>query len=219
MTARFRLLVVSTAAAVLAAAIAALLAGSGAAIAQGALKPLQALVVNTDASPVPVEVIGGAVSSHLGVPIEDHVMLVRQGSTQTPCSLSGSGPGSEFRRIHPDGSVEAETFVVPLGRQFVVTDVDAVVIAGDLNTFNSGRVVLAAIMEPASFNSVAVPHRSSGVTILNATTQAVAVSSVLGAGVVFGPGEQICIRGEELDAGAGLIRRDVTRASIRGYLL
>jgi hypothetical protein len=220
MTHRLGFLVASTAGVAVAAGIAALLTGSAPATAAGALKPLQALIVNTDASPVPVEVIGGAASSHLGVPVEDHVMLILQTSAQTPCSEDGDEPGRDFHRVHPDGTIEAGPFVVPSGRNLVVTDVEAVLMAGSGNTFALGSVLLATVVPPARFDSSSTaPARTNGVTIAAATTGAVAVDASFSAGVVFSAGEQVCIEGFAKSANGGKTSVQNIEASVRGYLL
>jgi hypothetical protein len=216
MTSHNRFLVVSAIGATLAASGAALLGGSYPAIAQGALKPLQALVVNTDARPVPVEVIGAG-RTHLGVPVEDHVVLVKQPAAVTPCSEDGNEAGDEFRRMSRDGTIEPGPFVVPSGRSLVVTDFDAVLVRRTGGSFDLGGAVFAMILMPERFGGITAAQRTGGVTIADATTEAVVVSSTLGAGAVFGAGQQVCMRGVEA-FDVGILDLEVDDAAVRGYL-
>lgn len=178
--------------------------------------PVPVSVVSSAANPVPVTVVGAKVT-HMGVPVSDHVTLnwASSGST-TACGSSGDA----FFRVLPDGQVESAPFVVPAGRSLVVTDMDAVVIAGAGQTFPQGRVVQAVLTLASKFNTgVFMSHLSKGVVMTDATTGAVAVSSTLGAGFVVGAGQQICVRGDIRGAAGGFGFADVDTAAVRGYLM
>lgn len=191
------------------------LTNAGPVLAQGVLRPVEARIVNTTETPVPVSIVGAA-RSHMGVPVSDHVVLawVAIGNT-TACGQTSQ----EFRRILPDGSFDTTAFVVPQGRTFVVTDADAVIVAGTGNTFPMGDVVHARVMHADLFDSSLAPHGTNGVTITNGTTGAVAISSSLGAGFLVSAGKQVCIRGDSRAANTGFLFPRVTTASLRGYLL
>ena len=125
----------------------------------------------------------------------------------------------EFRQIYPDGSFADEVFVVPEGKIFVATDVDAVIVAGIGNTFNVGSTVHAVLQMEANANSGLVPHTTSGVPVTNPLQEAVSVSSKLHTGILIGAGQQVCVRGDERSGNTGFIFRSVTSASVRGYLV
>jgi hypothetical protein len=174
-------------------------------------------VINPASMPVPVEIKNApaAARSHMNAAIADHVMLnwVSPGT-----ATSSGGTNAEFRRYLPDGSFASAPFVVPAGRTFVVTDADAVIVAGAGQTFRDGSVVQAVVTLPEHFNSSLVPHASNGVSIATANLGAVAISSSLGAGMIVAAGKQVCIRGDERSASSGFIDRRVATGVIRGYL-
>jgi hypothetical protein len=185
------------------------------ALAQGALKPVDAMIVNPVSKPVPVSIVGAGARTHMGVPVADHVMLnwVAVG-TPTACGLTNQ----EFRRYRPDGSFDNTAFVVPAGRTLVVTDLDAAVSEGN-TSFGSGQSVQAALMTGPNFGSVLVAHATAGVVINSSGLPAIVLlSSSLGAGVLFSAGQQVCVRGDERGA-VGFIFKPVRDAVVRGYLL
>lgn len=59
-------------------------------------------------------------NTHLGVPSEDMVTLKLSGGANS-CSFSGHD-SMAFFRVKADGSLEAQPFVVPLGRTLIITD-------------------------------------------------------------------------------------------------
>lgn len=201
-----------------------MIAFSPAALSEAALKPLQAVVVNdasqpvpvTATQPLPVTVIGGT-KTHLGVPVQDHVMLASVGGPPTgPC-----GRGSELARMLPDGTSVSSSFVVPAGRTLVVLDVNAVVEAGSASGFPAGSTVTAALVIATNMNSTLAPVTTDGVLITTAGIVQAAVSTSLTAGAIFGPGQQPCLRA---DVRAGLGGYDQSHrissgSGVRGYLL
>lgn len=207
-----RFLPVTAASMALAGGIAVSLTGADPAIAQGVLRPVEALIVNTPATPVPVTVVG--TRTHLGVPLADHVMLAGAGQS------AECGSAKAFRRMQPDGTPADVPFTVPAGRSLVVLDVDAVIVGRNSGTFPIGTTVLATIMPPSQVQTgVFMFQMTSGVTITTAGTFAVAVSSTLGAGAVFGAGQQVCMRGDIRTFGGGFLDGVVTNAMVRGYLI
>jgi hypothetical protein len=212
MSKQSRFILVTAASIALTAGIAVSLTAADSAVAQGVLRPVEALIVNTDSKPVPVTVVGTRM--HLGVPLADHVML----AASTVASDCGSA--KSFQRLQPDGTVVDGPFIVPAGRSLVVLDVDAVIVAKNAGNFTNGRTVLATIMPPSQVpTGVFMFQMTNGVTITNEITSAVAVSSTLGAGVVFGAGQQVCIRGDIRGFGGGFLDADVSNAMVRGYLI
>lgn len=172
-------------------------------------------VTNTADNPVVVSPVGPA-RGHLNVPAADHVVLVWVAvGLSTACGSSSK----EFRRLRADGSFDSDAFVVPAGRTLIVTDANAVVVAGAGNFFPQGRAVHAAVMHAEHYGSSLYPYATPGVTITDATTGAVAVGSSLGAGFAVAAGKQICIRGDIRSAAAGFVDANVTTASVRAYLL
>ena len=149
-------------------------------------------------------------TTHTGVPLADHVVLVW---------LTGGGPcgvgGGQFRRFLPDGSFENAVFTVPAGRTLVVTDLDAVIRA--TASFDVNSFVHASLTTPAAFTSSIVPHATNGYPVTLANQTMAAVSSSLGAGVPFGPGQQLCLRGDERPFG-GYEFHEVVGGGVRGHL-
>jgi len=167
--------------------------------------------------PKPVPTVLGAEVTHLGVPLADHVMLVLSRSvTETAC-----GDSLGLRRMSSDGSVDESEFVVPAGRSLVVLDVDAVVVAFDASfRFPVGSSVGASLVTPSNINTgVFMAHTTNGVLITVPSMNAVSVSSALAAGVVFGPGQQVCMRAEVRGFGGGFSPDGrIQNGVVRGYL-
>lgn len=187
----------------------------GHASAQNPLRPAEAVVVNAPSAPVPT--VAGAGVMHLGVPLADHVMLVGvSAGTSGACGALG-----QMRRMSPDGTVEPSEFVVPAGRSLVVLDVDAVIVTDDLNYFPVGDSVGASLVTPSNTNTgVFMAHTTPGVLLTVPGMKAVSVSSSLAAGVVFGPGQQVCVRPEVRGFGGGFLGQGlhVSNSMVRGYL-
>jgi hypothetical protein len=121
--------------------------------------------------------------------------------------------------LHPNGEVDSDRFVVPAGRTLLVTDVDAVIIAGVGQTFGLGTTVHAVLlMSSRAASGIFMSHLSNGVTITDQTTGAVAVSSALRTPVLIGAGQEACVRGDSRSASAGFVIREVINATVRGYL-
>lgn len=177
-------------------------------------KPLEAVVVNVPSQPVPT--VAGAGVTHLGVPLDDHVMLVAVSrSAGSPCF-----PERSLHRISSDGSVEAAAFAVPAGRSLVVLDVDAVIVTNDLSYLDVGDSVGASLVTPSNINTgLYMTHTTSGVLITVPNMKAVSISSKLAAGVVFGPGQQVCLRPEVRSFGGGFSPNgEIVNGAVRGYL-
>ena len=167
--------------------------------------------------PRPVATVLGAEVTHLGVPLADHVMLVLSSSgTESAC-----GGSLGLRRMSSDGSVEESEFVVPAGRSLVVLDVDAVIVAFDATfRFPVGSSVGASLVTPSNINTGRfMAHTTNGVLITVPNMNAVSVSSALAAGVVFGPGQQVCMRAEVRGFGGGFFSDGrIENGVVRGYL-
>jgi hypothetical protein len=185
------------------------------ALAQGALKPAEALVVNPPNRPVPTS--AGTGISHLGVPLTDHVMLVGvSGIDGGECG----GQAKSMALLSSAGTPAATAFVVPAGRSLVVLDVDAVIVTDDLAKFDVGSSVGASLVTPSNVNTgVLMSHLTPGVLITIAGMEAVQVNSTITAGVIFGPGQQVCVRAEVRGFGASFSDNGrVATTMVRGYL-
>jgi len=182
--------------------------------AQGPLRPVEAVVINAPSQPLPT--VAGLGVTHLGVPLADHVMLVGFTSATGAC---GTGQKT-FVRMSSDGSRESTAFVVPEGRSLVVLDVDAVLVTNDLRLFDVGDSVGASLLTPSNMNTgVFMFHTTNAVLITVPGMKAVSVSSSLAAGVVFGPGQQVCMRAEVRSFGGGFSPNgSISNAAVRGYL-
>lgn len=190
-------------------------AGASAALAQGVLKPVEALVVNTAARPLPVTVVGSARASHLGASVEDHVTLIAKSDQGGPCAAAKG-----LFRILPDGTVASTAFVIPAGRSLVVLDFDAVVRIRDLEgPFNVGSSVVATLVTPNNlFTLVDKPFTSGGALISVPGVTTIAVNGASSAGTVFGPGQQVCMHGEARLVNGSSSPSIIANGAVRGYL-
>jgi hypothetical protein len=156
--------------------------------------------------------------THLGKSLRNHVVLVWGAgvpSAETVCEEPNKG----FVEISPDGTWADEAFVVPPGKVLVVTDLDVVIVAGTGETFDVGRTVYATLVMEALVGSSHVPYQTPGVPITHEGLGAVSISSNLGAGALIGPGQQVCVTGEQVSASGGRSLQIVNRATVRGYLM
>lgn len=178
--------------------------------------PVTGTIANTTSNPVLIRDVDASAKTHFGQGLQSHVMLtwVAPGNQDTVCT-----PNKEFVRLFPDGTISNEPFVVPQGQMLVVTDADMTFTPGLGKTFQLGTVVYGMLSADPQKESTLVPHRTAGVLITNQNSQAVAVSSNLGAGVLIGAGRQACVRAQSLSNLGGFIQFEVESASLRGYLI
>ena len=75
-------------------------------------------------------------------------------------------------------------------------------------------------MTPSNINTALfMAHTTNGVLITVPGMNAVSVSSALAAGVVFGPGQQVCMRAEVRGFGGGFSPDGrIENGVVRGYL-
>jgi len=176
------------------------------------------VVIEPGHDPLPVVIEDPPQRTHMGQPVREHIVLtlVAPGAGEpTVCDE----PNQEFREIFSSGDLASGAFVVPDGKIFVATDLDAVIPAGTGDTFRAGSTVHAVLNMENNVGSTLVPHSTSGVPITTAVQEAVSVNSNLGAGVLIGAGQQVCVRGDERTGTSGYIFHRVSSASVRGYLI
>jgi hypothetical protein len=160
-----------------------------------------------------------AAVTHLVQPVAaTHVTLVDGPSGPNPCGTL-SFLDRSFFRVFPNATTSALPFVVPPGRNLVVTDVEWSAYGGPLGTspLVAGRTLRLKIFLVAGASSGQV-FSSRGITLdSNSAAGRPGSSEQLTAGFVVGPGVSICpvVNQEDPSFGAAVFIDGIV---LRGYL-
>ncbi len=158
--------------------------------------------------------------NHLGQDVSDHVVLrdgMLSGRGEAVCPLNASFSGRGLFRLLPDGTRATERFVVPAGRQLVITDVewtvDALTTGAQLTAGGTVRTRLQ-IGSGTTFNSVFL----SRTVRVGSERSAVSGSEQLTTGFAVGSGAAICPGSTEF--GPNIVRSArILEIVLRGYLI
>jgi hypothetical protein len=158
--------------------------------------------------------------NHLGQDVSDHVVLrdgMLSGRGDPVCPSSASFQGRGLFRLLPDGTKATERFVVPAGRQLVITDVewtvDALPTGGPLTAGATVRTRLQ-IGSGTTFNPVFL----SRTVLVGSERGAVSGSEQLTTGFAVASGTAICPGSTEF--GPNIVRSArLIEIVLRGYLI
>lgn len=157
--------------------------------AQGALKPLDARVVNTPSQPVPVTVVTpqAPAVTHMGVAAKRHVSL---GTASGGSDVCGDDAYATLRPI--DGSFAGGPFIVPAGKALVITDAGFGFAPKAPNTWSVGTTLTFDLIASGA-QTMAWQHTIVVDAATAAAGRAWRTERIL-SGVLFGPGKAVCMR-------------------------
>jgi hypothetical protein len=131
--------------------------------------------------------------THMGVAPTEHVNLGLVGRSEND-ALCGPG-GSTFTRTLADGTAQfADIFVVPAGKALVVTDIGAGAIAANGSPWSVGTLVTIDLRFGVASSRGIQWQKTVVVDAATAAAQSLWLNERVLGGVVFGPGQVVCMR-------------------------